>query len=86
MSTVTGTTGNARLNLLRPGKEYNQKDEEDRNLSLETADKANFKKFEDVDLSNNERLILISPDGTRYEVKVANGGTLSTSSVPNPRL
>jgi|GEM_PF-845757 hypothetical protein len=86
MSTVTGAAGNARLNLLRPGKEYNQKDEEDRNLSLETADKANFKKFEDVDLSNNERLILISPDGTRYEVKVANGGALSTSSVPNPRL
>ena len=48
-------------------------------MSLELADRANFKKFEDVDLSNEERLILKSADGGRFIVTVSNLGVLSTT-------
>ena len=48
-------------------------------MSLELADRANFKKFEDVDLSNDERLILKSSNGKRWIVTVSDTGTLGTT-------
>jgi len=42
----------------------------------------NVKASEDIEITtSNEGLILKSPDGTRYRVTVANGGTLSVSAV-----
>lgn len=81
MSTVSGASGGRRLVLPPVQPEYSPVRESERNLSLELADRGNFKKFEDVDLANNERLILVSPNGTRYEVTVDNSGNLGTSTV-----
>ena len=50
-----------------------------RTVDLEDADKSNFKHFEDVDLANKERLILVAPNGNRYAVTVDNSGNLGTS-------
>jgi hypothetical protein len=78
---VTGASGVIRLRLSPPETDYDQEQETDRNLSLENADRSNFKHFEDVDLANNERLILVSANGTRYSVTVTNVGVLGTTAV-----
>ena len=78
---VTGASGVIRLRLSPPEANYDQEQETDRNLSLENADRSNFKHFEDVDLANNERLILVSANGTRYSVTVTDAGTLGTTAV-----
>jgi hypothetical protein len=78
---VTGASGVIRLRLSPPETDYDQEQETDRNLSLENADRSNFKHFEDVDLANNERLILVSANGTRYSVTVTDAGVLGTTAV-----
>ena len=78
---VTGASGVIRLRLSPPETDYDQAQETDRNLSLENADRSNFKHFEDVDLANNERLILVSANGTRYSVTVTDAGVLGTTSI-----
>ena len=52
-----------------------------RTVDLEDADKSNFKRFEDVDLANKERLILVAPNGNRYSVTVDNSGNLGTTAL-----
>jgi len=47
---------------------------------IERADKQNHKKDRDIYVSPG-RLILTSPDGTKYSVEVDNAGALSTSAV-----
>jgi|TARA_Y100001951_G_C11286535_1_gene269107 hypothetical protein len=80
MST-SGASGSSRLRLSPPTKVYDAVGESNRNLALELADRANLKRFEDVDLANNERLILVSANGTRYSVVVSNAGVLSTTAI-----
>ena len=77
--TVSGASRATRLRLSKPGSQYESQSEADRNLSLGLADRANFKKFEDVDLSNDERLILKSANGKRWIVTVSDTGTLGTT-------
>lgn len=69
------------MRLSPPTKVYDAVGESNRNLALELADRANLKRFEDVDLANNERLILVSANGTRYSVVVSNAGVLSTTAI-----
>lgn len=78
---VSGSSGSARLRLARPRDNYDLESEVNRNLMLEQADRGNFKHFEDIDLANNERLILVSPNGTRYSVTVDNSGNLGTTAI-----
>ncbi len=80
MST-SGASGSVRLRLSRPEPAYSIVSETNRNFALEQADRANFKKFEDIDLANDERLILVSPNGTRYSVTVDNSGNLGTTAI-----
>ena len=40
-----------------------------------------YQKGSDVELNADQRLIIVSPNGTRYEIVVDNSGTLSTSTV-----
>ena len=47
---------------------------------LEQADAANHKRNQDIEVGGG-RVILTSPNGTRYEVTVSDAGALSTSSV-----
>jgi hypothetical protein len=79
--TIAGASGVIRLRLSPPQDGYDREQETARNISLENADRSNFKHFEDVDLANNERLILVSADGTRYSVTVTDAGVLGTTAV-----
>ena len=79
--TVSGASAAVRLRLARPSANYDRDEETNRNLSLEGADRANFKHFEDVDLANNERLILVSADGSRFSVTGDNSGNLGTTEL-----
>ena len=81
MSVSSGPARATRLRLARPNERYEPQSEADRNLSLELADRANFKKFEDIDLSNEERLILKSSNGKRGIVTVSDTGTLGTTEI-----
>jgi len=78
---VTGTAGSSRLRLARPSDDYDRLHQAEANLTLELADRGNFKRFEDVDLANEERLILVSANGTRYSVVVSDAGVLSTTAI-----
>jgi len=40
-----------------------------------------YQKGSDVELNANQRLIIVSPDGTRYQIQTDNSGNLSTSVV-----
>ena len=40
-----------------------------------------YQKNQDVELNADQRLIIVSPDGTRYEITVDNSGVLSASAV-----
>ena len=59
---------------------YNSEVERVRNREIERADRENHKRNRDVEVGAG-RLILTSPNGTRYEVTVADDGTLGTSAL-----
>jgi hypothetical protein len=40
-----------------------------------------YQKGSDVELNADQRLIIVSPNGTRYEIVVDNSGTLSTNAI-----
>lgn len=61
-------------------RNYDFVQENQRNNLIEQADNLNRKKNQDVEL-RSERLILQSPDGTRFSITVANDGTLSATSL-----
>jgi hypothetical protein len=68
------------MTLPRPGSQYSQVQEAERNRALMTADAENHKRNSDVYIVGGTRLILVSPNGTKYSVVVANDGTLSTEA------
>ena len=78
---VQAPAGVRPLTLAPPPDEYDRSLEMSNNRALEESDHTNFKHFQDVDLANNERLILVSANGTRYQVVVSDAGVLSTSTV-----
>lgn len=61
-------------------QQYNPFIERERKLTLETEDRRNRKTGQDVEVGD-ERLILTSPNGTRWSVTVDNSGVLSTTSL-----
>jgi len=79
--TVSAPSGVKRLTLPEPRREYDRQALIFNNIAQEEADRSNFKHFEDVDLANNERLILVSANGTRYSVTVTDAGTLGTTAI-----
>ena len=68
------------MRLPTPGSNFDQRTETQRNLLIEQADDLNRKKNQDIELGN-ERLILQSPDGTRFKLQVDNSCNLSASSI-----
>lgn len=40
-----------------------------------------YQKGSDVELNSDQRLIIVSPNGTRYKIEVDNSGNLSTTVV-----
>lgn len=68
------------MKLPFPSMFYDQSREVERNRQLERADQENLKSGRDLELAG-ARLILASPDGTRYAVIVGNDGVLSTELI-----
>ena len=54
--------------------------EQQRNLTIELADKQNHKKDQDVEIGA-ARLVLRAPNGTRWAVTVDNSGNLGTTAL-----
>jgi len=79
--TVSAPSGVKRLTLPEPRREYDRQALISNNIAMEEADRSNFKHFEDIDLANNERLILVSANGTRYSVTVTDAGVLGTTAI-----
>jgi len=79
--TVSAPSGVKHLRLPEPHPEYDRTAQIFNNVAMEEADRSNFKHFEDVDLANNERLILVSANGTRYSVTVTDAGVLGTTAI-----
>ena len=79
--TISAPSGVKHLRLPEPREEYDRTAEIFNNIAQEEADRSNFKHFEDVDLANNERLILVSTNGTRYSVTVTDAGVLGTTAI-----
>lgn len=69
------------MNLQPPPLGYDPSFENERNRNLEAEDLMNRKKRQDVEVAQNERLILSSPNGTRYKIEVSNAGVLSATSL-----
>ena len=54
--------------------------EQQRNLTIELADKQTHKKDQDVEIGA-ARLVLRAPNGTRWSVTVDNSGNLGTTAL-----
>ncbi len=67
--------------LQAPPQEYDLIFEIERNREIEAEDLLNRKKQQDVEISGNERLILSSPNGTRYQITVSNSGILTATAI-----
>jgi hypothetical protein len=68
------------MRLPSPPNEYAVTNEAQRNLVIEQADNLNHKKNRDVEIGDG-RLILKSPNGTRYQITVSNAGVIGASAV-----
>lgn len=68
------------MNLPPPTPAYDKTNESETRRILMVADQVNRKTTQDVEIGK-ERLILKSPNGTRYSVTVDNSGNLSTTSL-----
>jgi hypothetical protein len=68
------------MNLPTPSLQYSEKDQVQTRNILELEDRNNHKRNRDVEIGTS-RLILTSPNGTRYKVEVSNAGTLSATSI-----
>jgi len=69
------------MRLPTPPNTYSQPLERERNRALESADALNLKKLQDVEFGEGMRLILRSPNGTRYSITVNNSGVISATSI-----
>jgi hypothetical protein len=59
---------------------FNRLIETERNRTLELADQQNRKVGQDVEIGG-QRLILTSPDGTRWSITVSNMGLITATSL-----
>lgn len=68
------------MRLPLPPPSYRRDAELERNRQIELADLENLKSNRDIDPGFG-RIILTSPDGTRYALTVSNTGTLSAVAI-----
>lgn len=65
------------MTLPEPPVRYSRENEAQRNRTLVEADSRNLKRQSDIQMVSGARLILISPDGSRWSVTVSDAGTLA---------
>lgn len=68
------------LTLPRPSAQYDQSNEAQTRSSIERNDLDLMRITHDVDISKR-RLIIPSPDGTRFSITVADDGTISATAI-----
>lgn len=68
------------MKLPLPAQVYSRQGEIERNRTLEQADRWNHKRGRDVEIGET-RLILTSPNGTRYSITVDNAGVISATAL-----
>jgi hypothetical protein len=68
------------MKLPNPPAQYDAMTERQRNQMLERTDAGNHKRGADIELGLNERIILRSPNGTRYILTVSNAGALEITA------
>lgn len=68
------------MKLPRPSGQYTPRMEVERNRQIEAADAQNRKQGRDVDVGSN-KLILKSPDGTRWQISVNDSGTITATAL-----
>ena len=69
------------MRLPDPGARYVQSEEARRNREIELADTRNLKRQQDIELVSGMRLIMTSPNGTRYTITVSNLGAVSGTAI-----
>lgn len=69
------------MKLPSPSSRYDPVVEAQRNLLLEQADMQNHKRLADLEIVAPQRLILRSPNGTRWKLTVDNSGVLTASTL-----
>ena len=69
------------MKLPRPTADYDQVAELTLRRALELADALNRKKNADIELGQDEKLVIRSPNGTRYYLTVSNVGALSATTM-----
>ncbi len=65
------------MSLLRAPDAYSREDQDRLRTDLDKMDAANRKTGRDVEVAGSERLILSSPNGSRWSIRVSNAGALS---------
>lgn len=69
------------MNLLRATEGYSRSNEQYVRDELVRQDKLNFKKGQDVELAQGERLILRDTNGVRYSITVNTSGALVVTAL-----
>lgn len=62
-------------------KAYDEGDQNRLREELRRTDQLNRKKGQDLEIAGDEKLILSSPDGTRWQITVANDGTVGSTAL-----
>lgn len=65
------------MSLSRAPSRYDPRDQDRLRNDLERMDGLNRKVGQDVEVAGSERLILASPDGSRWEIAVSDAGVVS---------
>lgn len=68
------------MKLPIPSSSYSHLNEARRNGIIEGADRGNHKRGRDVEIGS-AKLILTSPNGSRYSIEVDNAGNISASAI-----
>jgi len=65
------------MSLLRAPFAYSREDQDRLRTELDKMNAKNRKTAQDVEIVGSERLILSSPNGSRWDIQVSNAGALS---------
>lgn len=68
------------MKLARPPEKYDAHDQGQMRAALEMADSQNHKKGQNVEMTAGTKLILQSPNGTRYYLTASNLGVLTLTA------
>lgn len=69
------------MNLPAPPERYSQASERQRNVILSQADGQNLKRNTDIDFASGAKLILHSPNGSRWNITVNNAGVIAAVAI-----